>query len=78
MGCFQMAVLLLFNISETVSYKEILAHTELPDKDLAKQVQSLIDVKLLSSTASGVSFFRCLCGGFMALSTYYGHGKLVG
>ena len=49
-----MAALLLFNISETVSYKEILAHTQLPDRDLVKQVQSLIDAKLISCTGSQV------------------------
>lgn len=48
MGSFQMAVLLFFNVSETVTYKEILAHTQLPEKDLAKQVQSLIDAKLIT------------------------------
>ena len=52
MGSFQMAVLLLFNMSETVTYKEILTHTQLADKDLVKQVQSLIDAKLISAQVS--------------------------
>ena len=52
-----MAALLLFNISETVSFKEILAHTQLPEKDLVKQVQSLIDAKLISSAGGAVGSF---------------------
>ena len=50
MGSFQMAVLLLFNMSESVTYKEILTHTQLHERDLVKQVQSLVDAKLITSS----------------------------
>ena len=57
MGSFQMAVLLLFNMSESVTYKEILTHTQLHERDLVKQVQSLVDAKLI--TSSEVSVVMC-------------------
>lgn len=48
MGSFQMAILLMFNDSETVSYKEISRHTQLSEKEMPKQIQSLVDAKLLN------------------------------
>lgn len=50
MGSFQMAVLLMFNSAEKISYREIMSHTQLSEKELMKQAQSLVDAKLLLTT----------------------------
>ena len=47
MGTFQMAILLCLNNSASVSIKDIQESTQLPEKELIKQVQSLIESKLL-------------------------------
>ena len=47
MGTFQMAILLCLNNSTSVSIKDIQESTQLPEKELIKQVQSLIESKLL-------------------------------
>ncbi|XP_052251215.1 cullin-2-like isoform X2 [Dreissena polymorpha] len=49
MGSFQMAVLLLFNSSLRLSHSEIRDHTHLGDKELVKQLQSLVEAKLLNT-----------------------------
>ena len=47
MGTFQMAILLCFNNSVTLSVKDLQENTQLPEKELVKQVQSLLESKLL-------------------------------
>ncbi|CAF0772886.1 unnamed protein product [Brachionus calyciflorus] len=47
MGTFQMSVLLGFNNSITLTIKELQETTQLPEKELIRQVQSLIEAKLL-------------------------------
>jgi len=47
MGTFHMGILLPFNNSESLSLKELLETTKLPEKELVKQLQSLIDVKII-------------------------------
>lgn len=47
MGTFQMSVLLSFNNSPSLSIKELQETTQLPEKELIKQVQSLLESKLI-------------------------------
>ena len=55
MGTFQMAVLLSFNKGLSLTIKELHETTQLPEKELIKQVQSLIEAKILSVTASSAT-----------------------
>uniref|UniRef100_A0A4X2MCC1 Cullin-2 n=1 Tax=Vombatus ursinus TaxID=29139 RepID=A0A4X2MCC1_VOMUR len=45
---YQMAVLLAFNNSETVSFKELHDITQMNEKELAKTIKSLLDVKMIN------------------------------
>ena len=45
-----MAVLLLFNNQDSMSYSEISENTQLNEKELNKTVQSLVDVKMLEQS----------------------------
>ncbi|TRY89170.1 hypothetical protein DNTS_018083, partial [Danionella cerebrum] len=45
---YQMAVLLAFNNSETVSYRDLQDSTQMNEKELQKTIRSLLDVKILS------------------------------
>lgn len=47
MSSFQMAILLGFNNSLSLSVKDLQQTTQLPEKELIKQIQSLLDAKLL-------------------------------
>ncbi len=47
MGTFQMAILLCFNNSNSLTIKDIQENIQLPEKELIKQIQSLIESKLL-------------------------------
>jgi len=47
MGTFQMAILLCFNNSNSLTVKDIQENTQLPEKELVKQVQSLLESKLI-------------------------------
>ena len=49
MGTFQMAVLLCFNERDQLKVKDIQEQTHLSGKELIKQIQSLIESKLLST-----------------------------
>ena len=49
MGTFHMGIMLHFNNSETLSYSELLQHTRLPDKELTKQLQSLVETKIIDT-----------------------------
>ncbi|MFT7800578.1 cullin-2 isoform X1 [Arapaima gigas] len=45
---YQMAVLLAFNNSETVTYKELQDSTQMNEKELVKTIKSLLDVKMIN------------------------------
>ncbi|XP_028933467.1 cullin-2 isoform X3 [Ornithorhynchus anatinus] len=45
---YQMAVLLAFNNSETISYKELQDSTQMNEKELTKTIKSLLDVKMIN------------------------------
>uniref|UniRef100_A0AAQ5XY40 Cullin family profile domain-containing protein n=1 Tax=Amphiprion ocellaris TaxID=80972 RepID=A0AAQ5XY40_AMPOC len=45
---YQMAVLLAFNNSQTVTYKELQDGTQMNEKELQKTIKSLLDVKMLN------------------------------
>ncbi|PWA24609.1 hypothetical protein CCH79_00016298 [Gambusia affinis] len=45
---YQMAVLLAFNNSQTVTYKELQDGTQMNEKELQKTIKSLMDVKMLN------------------------------
>uniref|UniRef100_A0A3P8VWD4 Cullin 2 n=1 Tax=Cynoglossus semilaevis TaxID=244447 RepID=A0A3P8VWD4_CYNSE len=45
---YQMAVLLAFNNSQIVSYKELQDSTQMNEKELQKTIKSLLDVKMLN------------------------------
>ncbi|ETE72642.1 Cullin-2, partial [Ophiophagus hannah] len=45
---YQMAVLLAFNNSEIVSYKELQDSTQMNEKELTKTIRSLLDVKMIN------------------------------
>lgn len=45
---YQMAVLLAFNNSEIVSYKELQDSTQMNEKELSKTIKSLLDVKMIN------------------------------
>uniref|UniRef100_A0A668AZ66 Cullin 2 n=1 Tax=Myripristis murdjan TaxID=586833 RepID=A0A668AZ66_9TELE len=45
---YQMAVLLAFNNSQTVAYKELQDGTQMNEKELQKTIKSLLDVKMLN------------------------------
>lgn len=55
MSTYQMAILLLFQTADTQSYGEVQESTKLNDEQLVKQVQSLVESKLLLT--DNVSYF---------------------
>uniref|UniRef100_A0A670Z7A4 Cullin family profile domain-containing protein n=1 Tax=Pseudonaja textilis TaxID=8673 RepID=A0A670Z7A4_PSETE len=54
---YQMAVLLAFNNSEIISYKELQDSTQMNEKELIKTIKSLLDVKMINHDSDKVSFF---------------------
>lgn len=52
MGLFLMAVLLPFNSSDNVTFRELLDVTQLPTAELARHVQQLIEVGILKADVS--------------------------
>ncbi len=52
---YQMAVLLAFNNSETVSYKDLQDSTQMNEKELQKTIKSLLDVKMISHDSQKAS-----------------------
>lgn len=54
---YQMAVLLAFNNSQTVTYKELQDGTQMNEKELQKTIKSLLDVKMLNHDSQKVSAF---------------------
>jgi len=55
MTTFQMALLLLFEKSDNLNYKELHATTKMSDEQFPRYVQSLIDAKLLTSSTEELS-----------------------
>lgn len=53
---YQMAVLLAFNNSEIVSYKELQDSTQMNEKELTKTIKSLLDVKMINHDSDKVSY----------------------
>lgn len=51
---YQMAVLLAFNNSETVSHKELQDSTQMNEKELQKTIKSLLDVKMINHDSQKV------------------------
>lgn len=51
---YQMAVLLAFNNSQTVTYKELQDGTQMNEKELQKTIKSLLDVKMLNHDSEKV------------------------
>ncbi|XP_066921529.1 cullin-2-like [Clytia hemisphaerica] len=49
---YQMAILLLFNGTDTMTYREIDSHLQLEVKELKRTLQSVLDVKLLTKQPS--------------------------
>ena len=63
MGTFQMGVMLPFNSADSLTFQELLESVRLPDKELIKQIQSLIEAKLIISDVSKI-FFQISDHGF--------------
>lgn len=56
---YQMAVLLAFNNSQTVTYKELQDGTQMNEKELQKTIKSLLDVKMVNHDSEKVWLFKC-------------------
>ena len=54
MGLYLMAVLLPFNTAASLTFHDLGELTQLEHRDLARHVQQLIDIKLLTTTAANV------------------------
>ena len=52
MGLYLMTVLLPFDTSMTLTFGDLREVTRLEDRDLARHIQQLVDIKLLSTTTS--------------------------
>jgi len=60
MSTYQLAVVLLFNESHSLTYRDISTLTHLQDKDLKRNVAALVDSKILTEHSSKEASFR-LC-----------------
>ena len=49
MGTFHMAMLLPFNKTDMLSFRDITESTQLPQKEITKQLQSLVETKLITT-----------------------------
>lgn len=47
MGTFHMAILLLFNSSDSLKLSDIMEHTKLSEAELKKQLQTLTETKIV-------------------------------
>ena len=54
MGLFLMAVLLPFNTTASLTFRDLCEVTQLEDKDLVRHIQQLVDIKLINTTAGNV------------------------
>lgn len=64
---YQMAVLLAFNNSETVSYRELQDSTQMNEKELTKTIKSLLDVKMINHDSDKVSYKKRHMGGHFSI-----------
>lgn len=49
MGTYHMAILLLFESADQLSYKDLQESTRLTDEQLTKHLQSLLDAKIIEA-----------------------------
>jgi len=56
---YQMAVLLLFNENDRMSYKDVSSQCELEDKELKRTLQSVVDVKMLLQEGPDDDIMKC-------------------
>ena len=56
MQTFQMAILLLFEKTNDLSGRDIQESVQIPEDQLIKQIQSLVDAKLLKDPGSEVNY----------------------
>ncbi|XP_052826531.1 cullin-2 [Octopus bimaculoides] len=47
MGTYHMAILLLFNNAESLTFRELMDSSQLPEKELSKQLQVLVESKII-------------------------------
>ena len=59
MGTFHMGIMLHFNNADVLSYTELLQNTTLPEKELTKQLQSLVEVRMINTEVSRERIVRC-------------------
>ncbi len=52
MGTFHMGVLLPFNNAESLNLRDLLDSTQMPEKELVKQLQVLVEAKLVVASVS--------------------------
>lgn len=60
MGTYHMAILLLFNNADNLTFRELMETSQLPDKELVKQLQVLVESKILITEVSAFFFFFVL------------------
>lgn len=56
MGTYHMAILLLFNNADNLTFRELMETSQLPDKELVKQLQVLVESKILITEVSAFFF----------------------
>ena len=49
MSTFHMAILLTFNAADRMTLRDLLETTQLPERELAKQIQALLETKILTT-----------------------------
>ena len=67
MGTFHMGILLPFNNTETLSFRELFESTQLPERELVKQLQALVETKLITTEVTSRDNFFTI-NTFTALS----------
>ncbi len=67
MGTFHMGIMLHFNNADRVSFKELLENTKLPDKELQKQLQSLVDTKMISCEVCAKVLLRVRLAAYLSV-----------
>lgn len=78
MQTFQMAILLLFERTNELSGRDIQESIQIPGDQLVKQIQSLIDAKLLKDPGCEVRRFYCRQNGTLKIYIFlYIINKLI-
>lgn len=52
MGSYNMAIMLQFNQAESLTLQDISAATQLPEKELIRQMQALVEAKIIFTEVS--------------------------